>query len=232
MSAKKKATKSDVGIETGIDSVQKVERIREIVFGAQMRDYDQRFNNVTRDYARLQQEMANANKQILSQIKQLGDQLHELNERLDAKIGNQSQQLIARIEEVDNRQTAQLRNLDTRVNEELHRHEAELAQQVQKLTTSATEQFERMQQSLHMTSEDIRSELRENAEHLSNVKTDRMTLGQLLIEMGNDLQKGDSDSVFSKLLNELSGDLEFSAEADSPDVTELLDDLDVQDDRE
>jgi chromosome segregation ATPase len=37
--------------------VQEVERIRDIIFGSQMRDYEQRFQVVQRDLSRLQQEL-------------------------------------------------------------------------------------------------------------------------------------------------------------------------------
>ncbi len=40
-----------------LEPEQEVDRIRDIIFGHQMRDYDQRFQIVRRDLERLQQEM-------------------------------------------------------------------------------------------------------------------------------------------------------------------------------
>lgn len=209
MSAKKAVkVKEETEEIAAVDSAQKVERIRNIVFGAQMREYDQRFNNIGRDIVRVQQEIAQVNSQLLAQVKQLGAEIHEVNERLSAKLNEQSQQLSKRIEEVESRQAAKVSDLDTRLSSQLREQESNLAAQVQKLTTSAVEQTEQLQQALHALDEDIRSELRSHAEHLGDAKMDRSTLGQLLIEMGNDLQEGVGGSVFSKLLGDLSDDLE------------------------
>ena len=50
-------------LETGQD----VERIRDIIFGPQMRDYEQRFQNVRRDVDRLQQELDRLTERLTDQ---------------------------------------------------------------------------------------------------------------------------------------------------------------------
>jgi predicted nucleic acid-binding Zn-ribbon protein len=49
------------------ESAEEVERIRDIIFGSQMRDYDQRFQTVQRDLERLQQEMDRLAEQLADQ---------------------------------------------------------------------------------------------------------------------------------------------------------------------
>ena len=207
MSAKKAAKQQ---IESAdIDSAQKVERIRNIVFGSQMREYEQRFATINRDIARVQQEIAHTNEQMLNQVKQLSAQIHDLGERLGAKLSEQSQLLTKRIDEVERTQSAKVSELDTRLTNQLHEQESNLARQVQLLTESAAEQTKHLQQAIHTLDEDIRTELRSHAERLAETKMDRSTLGQLLVEMGNDLQEGVGGSIFSKLmedLDELTGD--------------------------
>ena len=46
---------------------QDVDRIRDIIFGSQMRDYQQRFEGYQRDLARLQQEIAQLSEQLAEQ---------------------------------------------------------------------------------------------------------------------------------------------------------------------
>ena len=50
-----------------MESVQEVERIRDIIFGTQMRDYEQRFQTVQRDLERLQQEIDRLTEQLAEQ---------------------------------------------------------------------------------------------------------------------------------------------------------------------
>jgi hypothetical protein len=50
-----------------VGSTEEVERIRDIIFGPQMRDYDHRFNNVQRDLDRLQQEIDRLTEQLTDQ---------------------------------------------------------------------------------------------------------------------------------------------------------------------
>jgi predicted nucleic acid-binding Zn-ribbon protein len=57
--------KTDVAAQ--IDSGQEVDRIRDIIFGSQIKDYEQRFQNVQRDLNRLQQEFDQLNEQLTDQ---------------------------------------------------------------------------------------------------------------------------------------------------------------------
>jgi predicted nucleic acid-binding Zn-ribbon protein len=57
--------KADVAAQ--VDSSQEVDRIRDIIFGSQIKDYEQRFQNVQRDLNRLQQEFDQLNEQLTDQ---------------------------------------------------------------------------------------------------------------------------------------------------------------------
>ena len=103
-----------------------VDRIREILFGGQMREYEQRFQVMQRDLERLQQELDRLNEQ-------LGSQDSEQNKKLQA-------------------QRRDLRQAD----------------------------------------DEIRSELRQTTQTLTNEKVDRAALGELFAELGNRLKTGSS----------------------------------------
>jgi chromosome segregation ATPase len=52
---------------TSTGAPQEVDRIRDIIFGSQMRDYDQRFQTIQRDLDRLQQELGRLSDQLSEQ---------------------------------------------------------------------------------------------------------------------------------------------------------------------
>jgi uncharacterized membrane-anchored protein YhcB (DUF1043 family) len=61
-----------------LDGSQEVERIRDIIFGPQMRDYTQKFQNVQRDLDRLQQELDDLSEQLVDQGSETGKKLQAL----------------------------------------------------------------------------------------------------------------------------------------------------------
>jgi predicted nucleic acid-binding Zn-ribbon protein len=64
-------TKDQSDIEIPREPAQEVERIRDIIFGAQMKDYEGRFQTVRRDLDRLQAEIDRLNERLAEQA---GDQ--------------------------------------------------------------------------------------------------------------------------------------------------------------
>jgi predicted RNase H-like nuclease (RuvC/YqgF family) len=109
-----------------LGSDQDVDRIRDIIFGPQIRDYEQRFQNVQRDLERLQQDFDRLNDQLTDQ--------------------NSEQ----------NKKTQTLRR------------------------------------EMRQADDDLRSEIRDTSKKLTNDKVDRMTLGELFVELGTHLKEGGS----------------------------------------
>jgi predicted nucleic acid-binding Zn-ribbon protein len=60
------------------ESVQEVDRIRDIIFGPQMRDYQQRFQMFQRDLERLQQEIDRLTEQLADQDSSQSKKLQNL----------------------------------------------------------------------------------------------------------------------------------------------------------
>ncbi|MFN8499934.1 MAG: hypothetical protein U0641_18930 [Anaerolineae bacterium] len=107
-------------------SPKEVDRIRDIIFGGQMREYAQRFHSIERDLERLQSTLDNLNEQLADQGRD-GDK---------------------------------------------------------KLQT--------LRKEVRQADDDLRGELRHTAERLTDEKVDRQALGELFIEMGNQLKAGGS----------------------------------------
>lgn len=63
---------------SGAGTAQEVERIRDIIFGPQMRDYEQRFQAAQRDLSRLQQELDRLNERLSEQDREQGTKLQAL----------------------------------------------------------------------------------------------------------------------------------------------------------
>jgi hypothetical protein len=67
-----------IEITSQTESVQEVDRIRDIIFGHQMRDYEQRFQIFQRDLERLQQEIDRLTEQLADQDSSQGKKLQNL----------------------------------------------------------------------------------------------------------------------------------------------------------
>lgn len=65
-----------------VEAPQEVDRIRDIIFGHQMRDYDQRFQVVRRDFERLQQELDRLSERLAEQDSNQAKRLQELRQEM------------------------------------------------------------------------------------------------------------------------------------------------------
>lgn len=108
------------------DKSPEVERIREIIFGPQMRTYEGNFQNIQRDLARLLQEIERLNEKLAEQDKDHGQKLQAL------------------------------------------------------------------ERDVRKADDSLRAELRETAQKMIDEKVDRRVLGDLLIQLGNQLKSSGS----------------------------------------
>jgi hypothetical protein len=139
--ASKEQTKGNTGADPEVD------RIRDIIFGPQMRDYDQRFRVFQDDLDRLQ------------------------------------------------------RALD-RLGEVQSEHEASFAKKLQALRAE-----------LRQDDDGLRAELRKAVEKLTDDKVDRINLGDLLIQLGTQLKRGNDDGDLLAGLSHLVSGQESGAGA-------------------
>ena len=72
--------KNKAAPETG--SVQEVDRIRDIIFGSQMRDYEQQFQMMQRDLERLQGEVDRLTEQLGDQDSEQGKKVQNLRQEM------------------------------------------------------------------------------------------------------------------------------------------------------
>lgn len=184
MTAKSSASAAAASPEVG---GEKIERIREIVFGGQIRDYNQRFDSVGRDVARLQQEV---------------NRLHEL-------VREQEQTLTRLLREQSESLTSQLTDLAARQSQALQELEKRQKSAVEDVRSSSTRGDEELHRLLRQLETALREEHHHAVDALTQNKTDRFSLGNLLVEMGTSL-KADlptPSSTMNDLLKQLESEL-------------------------
>jgi DNA anti-recombination protein RmuC len=176
------------GLPSGLtNSVEKVDRVRDIIFGTQMRDYTQRFDTISRELARLGQEVTRLNEQMQEQEKRLRKELRQ-----------ESDRLLAQMQDQDKAQQQQLQAVDQRLSEQLQLLD-------QKHTTSA----QSLASHLATVEQLLRNELHDLSAQLNHNKVDRPSLGELLIELGTSLKTKEPAAlqVPNDLLDQLNEEL-------------------------
>jgi SMC interacting uncharacterized protein involved in chromosome segregation len=190
------------------DAVQgeSVDRIRDIIFGPKMRDYEQRFEALVRDLGRLQGEIDHLGEQLTSKdaaqtkaIQGLRQELRQADGDLRSETKGELGRLASQVGEQNVAQTTALGNL----RQELSRADTDLSDkttaQIEGLSVQMGEQDaahraqqESLRQELRKANAELREELRQIAQRLTDDKTDRSTLGELFIELGQHVKTGGS----------------------------------------
>ena len=182
-------------------SADKVELIREIIFGAHMRDYTQRFDTITREVTRLNQEVA-----------RLSEQLSEQEVRLRKELRQEADRLATQIQDQDKKQQQQLQQLDKR-----------LTNQLQDLDRKHTEGAQKLAHNLHQLEQSLRTELHELSQRLNTMKVDRPTLGDLFIGIGSSLKSNSPEPL--QLNVDLLDQLNDGLAGDGDLLTQLSEEL-------
>ena len=192
MSDKKTAMPLPDVTGNGPESADKVERIREIAFGAQMRDYTQKFDLVNKELSRLNREIERLNQQLRDQ-----ESLHK------RQLREESERLAAQLHEQDRRLTQQLQDLDKRETNEF-----------EEITQKFTQRIQELDQVMHSSDRNLLDKLRDLSDQLNHVKVDRASLGDWLVELGSNLKAkapapltaevDELDQVFSQLTADLA----------------------------
>lgn len=169
-----------------LDSADKLSRIRDLLFGQQSREYDQKIERHRQDLTR-----------VNSEINRVGEMVRALDSTFNTQLKTLSEQLSARIDEQNRRHTQLLSELEERI-----------SQQLQEIERQHQEQINALEHALRQSEAFIMDEMRATATRLHDQKADRTKLGSLLIEMGTTLKAHDSAEVVTDLLQELAATIE------------------------
>lgn len=195
---------------------ESVERIRDIIFGPKMRDYEQRFDAVMRDLARLQQDLDHLGEQLTAKDAAQSKNLQALRQDLrqaDGELRNELKAEATRLTgQLAEQHTAHTNAIQAARQELLQADDlmqatlkADMEQLNSTLTDHETTQkstLQSLRQELRKADADLREELRQVMQRLTDDKTDRSTLGELFIELGNHVKSGGSLSDILQSLDQ------------------------------
>jgi exonuclease VII large subunit len=171
--------------------VEKIDRIRDIVFGSQMRDYAQRFEMIGIDLTRVQQE-----------LNRMEDVMREQEVKLLQQLQQRTDDLAAQLADLTNRQMQQLQELERRAFRSL-----------QELDQKLVRAQEDLGRTLRNAEDVLRNEYRLSSAALNENKMDRFSLGDLLIEFGKNL-KSDVPTpmtAMADLIDQFHNELDIAA---------------------
>jgi len=188
---------------TGAESV---ERVRDIIFGPKMRDYEQRFEMLTRDIGRLQEELDRLNELLAARdaaqsrnLQAVRQELRQATDELKAALKAETSRLAGQLVEQDVARATGEKNLRQelqQVESNLHAaFKAEVGRLDAELADRATAQetaLQNLRQELRKADADLREDLRLIAQRLTDDKADRAALGDLFIELGKHVKAGGS----------------------------------------
>ncbi|MCB0045679.1 MAG: hypothetical protein KDD92_09630 [Caldilineaceae bacterium] len=196
----------DLEAENATNASGKVERIRDIVFGSQMREYNQRFDALERDITRMRQDLSQFNEQLTDRLRQISTQLQEAEERQLSRLQDSGRKLDERIDELNQQQTDKMHNLNDRLTQSLEEQNKRLGERIHTVNLSAENRLDQIQNQLRQIGEELRAELRENTAQLTDSKMERTTLGELLIEMGTSLREESYGGMLDDLIDNLANE--------------------------
>lgn len=183
---------------------ESVERIRDIIFGPKMRDYEQRFDAVVRDLARLQADLDNLAEQVTAKdagqsknLQAVRQELRQADGELRNELKAEGSKLTSQLAEQHTahtnalnatRQELQLAgdNLHVAFKADIEQVNCNLADHEAAQKAS----LQSLRQEFRKADADLREELRQVMQRLTDDKTDRVSLGDLFVELGNHIKSG------------------------------------------
>lgn len=183
---------------------ESVERIRDIIFGPKMRDYEQRFEALLRDLARLQADLDNLAEQVAAKdagqsknLQAVRQELRQADGELRNELKSEGTRLTTQLAEQhtahSNALTAARQELQLADDNLQAGFKAEIEQVNCNLGDHETAQkasLQSLRQEFRKADADLREELRQVMQRLTDDKTDRSTLGELFVELGNHIKSG------------------------------------------
>lgn len=210
----------------GEDSTQQrlgqseVDRLREIIFGSHIEEYERRFADTRREQERIladlrlmQDSVGEFEKAQMKRFEGLQQELHRTSDELQHEMRRLNEQLRNRealLQQLLNqaRQQEMMRQELTSNAKELHKAMAQQERDFKVFRTNVDDtrdQYERkldaLKQEVRQAEDDLRDELRRVTDRLDYQKTDRKALAAMLMEIATRLETG---STVTGLLEDLS----------------------------
>ncbi len=167
------------------DSEQNVDKIREILFGANMREYEQRF--------------ANLEQRLIAENEKLGEFIEKRLTGIATATQRELAGLAARIEDqqrslasLDEANRSEFAGLNHQLEERLGDLNELLGKESQALRNDLTEQYSEIVGLVRKTRESLSDELDQKSGRLEGAKLDREGFAAMLVDMAGRLREGGS----------------------------------------
>jgi hypothetical protein len=162
-------------VATGVESGS-VDKIRDILFGSQMRDYDKRF-------ARLEERLLKESAELREETRRRFDSLETY---IRAEFGSLSDRVkndAQRRDELNEAMSLHLHETAKSIERKLWQLDEQTAQAQRDLRQQLLNQSKELSDQIHRKSEDLAAELAREAGELRHDKTDRAALADLFTEL-------------------------------------------------
>lgn len=185
----------------------KVDRLRQVIFGAQMQEYDRRFTDFRRDMERIlndlrlvQDSVTEFEKNQANRLETLEREVRRSNEELRREIDrlNSRESLVQQITTRTQQQGLAGKSLAENVNDlrTTHNHQDSELRALKTTLNDTREQHERkletLRREVRQAEDGLRGELRRITDRLGDQKTDRKALAGMLMEVATRLETGNT----------------------------------------
>ncbi|MEM7128327.1 MAG: hypothetical protein AAF702_18490 [Chloroflexota bacterium] len=167
------------------ESANKIERVRDLILGPQMRDVFQRLEGLGKDVTRIEDELSRLSHGLQEQSKQLKRDLQQLEHRIDSQIKEQDSRHLEQVTTLDERLTEQISDLDTRTGSKL----------------------QGIIKDLRSLEDVMRGELRQTIDEMDHAKMDRVALGELFAQLGAGLQSRTPETELTSLIDAIEQEM-------------------------
>ena len=172
------------------ESFEDLTRIRDIIFGPMMRDYDKRFRRLENAFTKLGKELKEwadgLEAKIASQQKKSRDEMIEAIRKVDSRADKTEKQAEQRSESLLKRLEGDRERLLGKVTEAKTQFTNRLAKESAKLSEAANAIYEELSAAI----EEVGSDAATQIEELDHAKPNRFSLGEALIALGNNVKNG------------------------------------------
>ncbi len=189
---RKGAVLKDSGKSPSVDEGASIEQIRDILFGAQIRDFEKRF--------------ARVEERLIREVTSLGDESRKRFDSLESYIGKEVESLSDRLKAEQDKRTESVKELSGQLkdtNKLLEKRAGKLDDQLGKssreLRQQILEQYKSLSDDIRQKHEETSVMLEQLAQELRAEKVDFATLSELFAEIAVRL----NDNLASKLKQEL-----------------------------
>jgi len=176
-------SENDNIIEQSQDTDGNVDKIRQILFGGQMRDYDQRFDALEK---RITQNVEHLTKKLEGQFELLSTRTQQEMDKLSAQIDSERKERLS-----DNKGAGKdLQDLKSSAEDRFTQLNEQLGSETKELRNALLDQSDELTTLIRSTCEQISSDLEKEANDLSDKKLARADMATLLTEVAKQLNEG------------------------------------------